>query len=190
MNYDAAAAEELEGARARELSEVRSAKEAVEVLSAHMSALDFTYRWALKHKHGGGAAGHVCGPAGKLQGLQYGKVHASSALVLALQFVEPSRCSSLTHSFGFYTTYPVTSAAGAVVGSTALHPNHTRDPERGWDHSRVKGVVAKLVRVKDPSTATALEVAAGGRLYQVRWTGPCTRPTLAHTGWGGRGTLT
>lgn len=43
----------------------------------------------------------------------------------------------------------------------------TRDPERGWDHSRVKGVVAKLVRVKDPAAATALEVAAGGRLYQV-----------------------
>jgi hypothetical protein len=29
-------------------------------------------------------------------------------------------------------------------------------------------VVAKLVRVKDPAAATALEVAAGGRLYQVR----------------------
>jgi hypothetical protein len=28
-------------------------------------------------------------------------------------------------------------------------------------------VVAKLVRVKDPAAATALEVAAGGRLYQV-----------------------
>lgn len=43
-----------------------------------------------------------------------------------------------------------------------------RDPERGWDSSRVKGVMAKLVRVKDPAAATALEVAAGGRLYQVR----------------------
>jgi len=28
-------------------------------------------------------------------------------------------------------------------------------------------VVAKLVRVKEPASATALEVAAGGRLYQV-----------------------
>jgi len=42
-----------------------------------------------------------------------------------------------------------------------------RDPERGWDRSRVKGPVAKLVHVKEPSAATALEVAAGGRLYQV-----------------------
>lgn len=42
------------------------------------------------------------------------------------------------------------------------------DPERGFDRSRVKGVVAKLTRVADPSTATALEVAAGGKLYQVR----------------------
>lgn len=36
-----------------------------------------------------------------------------------------------------------------------------------WDPAAVKGVVARLVRVKDPSAATALEVAAGGRLWQV-----------------------
>lgn len=41
------------------------------------------------------------------------------------------------------------------------------DPERGFDRSRVKGVVAKLVRVKDAAATTALEVAAGGKLYQV-----------------------
>ncbi len=43
-----------------------------------------------------------------------------------------------------------------------------RDPEKGFDRERVKGVVAKLVRVQDPAAATALEVVAGGRLYQVR----------------------
>lgn len=42
-----------------------------------------------------------------------------------------------------------------------------RDPERGFDHSRVKGVVARLVRVADPAASTALEVVAGGKLYQV-----------------------
>ena len=42
-----------------------------------------------------------------------------------------------------------------------------RDPERNFDRSKVKGVVAKLVRVQDPKTTTALEVAAGGKLYQV-----------------------
>ena len=42
-----------------------------------------------------------------------------------------------------------------------------RDPERGFDRSSVKGVVAKLVHVKDAANATALEVAAGGKLYQV-----------------------
>ena len=42
-----------------------------------------------------------------------------------------------------------------------------QDPERGFDRSRVKGVVARLVRITDPSTSTALEVAAGGKLYQV-----------------------
>lgn len=44
LNYDAAAAEELEQMRQREVAEVRAAKEAVEVLGAHLSALDFTYR--------------------------------------------------------------------------------------------------------------------------------------------------
>ena len=41
------------------------------------------------------------------------------------------------------------------------------DPEAKFDRSRVKGVVAKLVQVKDPATVTALEVIAGGKLHQV-----------------------
>lgn len=32
------------------------------------------------------------------------------------------------------------------------------DPEKNFDRSRVKGVVAKLIRVKDKSTMVALEV--------------------------------
>ena len=39
-------------------------------------------------------------------------------------------------------------------------------PTPGFDHSRVKGPVAKLIRLKDPATATALEVAAGGRVRE------------------------
>jgi structural maintenance of chromosome 2 len=42
-----------------------------------------------------------------------------------------------------------------------------RDPERGFDRSRVKGVVAKLVNIKESIHATALEIAAGGKLFQV-----------------------
>ena len=42
-----------------------------------------------------------------------------------------------------------------------------KDPERGFDRSKVKGMVAKLVRVNDSSAATALEIAAGSKLYQV-----------------------
>ncbi|XXG40098.1 hypothetical protein AAC387_Pa01g0897 [Persea americana] len=42
-----------------------------------------------------------------------------------------------------------------------------RDPVKGFDKSKVKGVVAKLIKVKDSSTATALEVAAGRKLYNV-----------------------
>nr|CAD1829533.1 unnamed protein product [Ananas comosus var. bracteatus] len=42
-----------------------------------------------------------------------------------------------------------------------------RDPVKNFDRSKVKGVVARLIKVKDSSTATALEVAAGGKLYNV-----------------------
>ncbi|KAG6421867.1 hypothetical protein SASPL_118426 [Salvia splendens] len=42
-----------------------------------------------------------------------------------------------------------------------------RDPENNFDRSRVKGVVAKLIKVKDSSAAVALEVAAGGKLFNV-----------------------
>ncbi|XP_029470590.1 structural maintenance of chromosomes protein 2 [Rhinatrema bivittatum] len=40
-------------------------------------------------------------------------------------------------------------------------------PEKNWDSNCVKGLVASLISVKDISTATALEVVAGGRLYNV-----------------------
>ncbi|KAF3328938.1 hypothetical protein FCM35_KLT06016 [Carex littledalei] len=42
-----------------------------------------------------------------------------------------------------------------------------RDPVKNFDRSKVKGVLAKLIQVKDSSTATALEVAAGGKLYNI-----------------------
>eukprot|EP00535_Pseudo-nitzschia_heimii_P004083 CAMPEP_0197182380 /NCGR_PEP_ID=MMETSP1423-20130617/6356_1 /TAXON_ID=476441 /ORGANISM="Pseudo-nitzschia heimii, Strain UNC1101" /LENGTH=1216 /DNA_ID=CAMNT_0042632793 /DNA_START=34 /DNA_END=3684 /DNA_ORIENTATION=+ len=41
------------------------------------------------------------------------------------------------------------------------------DPVRGFDRSKVKGLVAKLIEVQNPIHATALEVVAGGKLYQV-----------------------
>ncbi|XP_062864731.1 structural maintenance of chromosomes protein 2 [Trichomycterus rosablanca] len=41
------------------------------------------------------------------------------------------------------------------------------DPERNWERSKVKGLVANLFTVTDVSNATALEVVAGGRLYNV-----------------------
>lgn len=34
-----------------------------------------------------------------------------------------------------------------------------RDPVKNFDRSKVKGVVAKLIKVKDSSTMTALEVS-------------------------------
>eukprot|EP01018_Ginkgo_biloba_P015432 Gb_17843 [translate_table: standard] len=41
------------------------------------------------------------------------------------------------------------------------------DPVKNFDRSKVKGVVAQLIEVKDSSTMTALEVAAGGKLFNV-----------------------
>uniref|UniRef100_A0A8C1TFV6 Structural maintenance of chromosomes protein n=1 Tax=Cyprinus carpio TaxID=7962 RepID=A0A8C1TFV6_CYPCA len=41
------------------------------------------------------------------------------------------------------------------------------NPEKNWDRSKVKGLVANLFTVTDVSNATALEVVAGGRLYNV-----------------------
>ncbi|KAI3432141.1 Structural maintenance of chromosomes protein [Psidium guajava] len=42
-----------------------------------------------------------------------------------------------------------------------------RDPIKNFDRSKVKGVVARLFKVKDSSTMIALEAAAGGKLYNV-----------------------
>ncbi|KAG5552054.1 hypothetical protein RHGRI_010217 [Rhododendron griersonianum] len=42
-----------------------------------------------------------------------------------------------------------------------------RDPVNNFDSSKVIGVVAKLIKVKDSSTLTALEVAAGGKMFNV-----------------------
>ena len=44
---------------------------------------------------------------------------------------------------------------------------HYTDPEPGFDRSRVKGVLAQLIEVRDPHYTQAVEVAAGGKLYQV-----------------------
>ncbi|CAK9228215.1 unnamed protein product [Sphagnum troendelagicum] len=41
------------------------------------------------------------------------------------------------------------------------------DPTKDFDRSKVKGVVARLLQVKDSSTMTALEVAAAGKLFNV-----------------------
>ena len=44
-----------------------------------------------------------------------------------------------------------------------------QDPVPGFNREKVKGPVAKLVRVKDMSAATALEVAAGGKVCVGVW---------------------
>lgn len=42
-----------------------------------------------------------------------------------------------------------------------------QSPGRGFNRKSVKGLIARLIRIKDPKTATAIEVTAGRKLYQV-----------------------
>lgn len=42
-----------------------------------------------------------------------------------------------------------------------------KDPEKNFDRRKVHGLVCKLIKVKDVKTATALEVAAGGKVCTV-----------------------
>ncbi len=62
---------------------------------------------------------------------------------------------------------PLKDQAAELQGQLAALNFQYKDPEQGFDRNKVKGVVAKLVRLKQPATATALEVAAAGKLYQV-----------------------
>lgn len=44
---------------------------------------------------------------------------------------------------------------------------HYSDPSPGFDRSKVKGLVAELFSIKDEKYSTALEICAGGKLYNV-----------------------
>ncbi|KAG0590588.1 hypothetical protein KC19_1G112200 [Ceratodon purpureus] len=57
----------------------------------------------------------------------------------------------------------VSSLTGELNGVQFSYNN----PSRDFDRSKVKGVVARLLKVKDPSTMTALEVTAGGKMFNV-----------------------
>ena len=97
------------------------------------------------------------------------KVKAYQTQVDALQFSEETfdaleqehatlemRLSELQEQADTYTA--------KIEGRLAF--NYT-DPVRGFDRTKVKGVVGKLFQIKDPKAATALEVAASNRLFHV-----------------------
>ena len=42
-----------------------------------------------------------------------------------------------------------------------------KDPVAGFDRSKVKGLVARLIRINNSKAATALEITAGAKLYQL-----------------------
>ena len=50
---------------------------------------------------------------------------------------------------------------------TAKFPNlnfQYSDPERNFDRSKVKGIAAKLIKVKDPKYNVAIDTAGGGKV--------------------------
>jgi structural maintenance of chromosome 2 len=59
----------------------------------------------------------------------------------------------------------------AIRGRLAGLDFHYSDPTRDFDRSKVKGLVATLVEIESANykSATALEVCAGGRLFNVRF---------------------
>ena len=78
--------------------------------------------------------------------------------------------SRMKHHFCLYAEADVRAAQEKVdvlSGQLAGLDFKFKDPEARFDRNRVKGVVAKLMQVKDPAMSTALEVVAGGKLYQV-----------------------
>ncbi|XP_013783818.1 structural maintenance of chromosomes protein 2-like [Limulus polyphemus] len=57
-----------------------------------------------------------------------------------------------------------------VENLEAKFPNLTfeyKDPEKNFNRHQVHGLVCHLVKVKDPKTSTALQVTAGGKLYNI-----------------------
>ncbi|XP_041476004.1 structural maintenance of chromosomes protein 2-like [Lytechinus variegatus] len=64
----------------------------------------------------------------------------------------------------------VDSLSDKVNALTSRFPNlqfEYKDPEKNFDRSKVHGLVARLVKVKDVKYATSLEVTAGRKLYNV-----------------------
>lgn len=81
-------------------------------------------------------------------------------------------------------------AAEELASSLAGLNFRYRHPGGDFDAAAVRGPIARLVRLKDPLDATALEVAAGGRLFQVVVdTDRDAKALLAHGGLRSRVTI-
>ncbi|NXF41408.1 SMC2 protein, partial [Nyctibius bracteatus] len=67
-------------------------------------------------------------------------------------------------------TYDISRLRELYEGLMAKFPHlqfEYKDPEKNWNPNHVKGPVVSLITVKDPSKAKALEVVAGGKLYNI-----------------------
>ncbi|KNC50009.1 condensin complex component subunit [Thecamonas trahens ATCC 50062] len=62
---------------------------------------------------------------------------------------------------------PMRDALSILESKLARFSFEYADPERGFDRSKVKGLVGELISVNTPEAMTALEVTAGGKLFNV-----------------------
>ena len=90
----------------------------------------------------------------RLQGMEY-DAERGAALEEERSALE-ARCIALRET--------VEGMEAALAGRLAFE---FKDPSKNFDRSKVKGLVARLVTVRDMRAAGALEVCAGGKLYQV-----------------------
>lgn len=98
-------------------------------------------------------------------GLPASKLHElCGAMHMHVSSPDPPGASPPTHPRSIRAPSPPPQNTHTLLPGCQFH---YQPPRRDFDARKVRGVVAQLVRVKDPAAALALEVAAGGKLYQV-----------------------
>ena len=148
LGFDEASVKALESAIAQERSEVACCKDAVDRLACQLAGEALTppkaaYVYTVsmvssKNSH-----------AGTRRGLQS---HSAELRLTACRGHSPDK--------------PAVTVLRQHRARAGMDFRYT-DPAKGFQRASVKGVLGRLVALKDEQHATALEVAAGGKLFQV-----------------------
>ena len=182
--YDAEAAQQLEATAAQEKAQVQRCKEKVDDLASRLAGAKPVSPYLMPQRAvlAMRVPSHASSPTAcyPLSSCMYksrtllrgyvAKLGVDYLLVKSIHFFTALLCKVTNH-------HPCICSIMIQVKLLAFYKEgqcgivgvnfQFQDPERGFDRGKVKGVVAKLVHLQDPTTTTALEVAAGGKLYQV-----------------------